>query len=433
MAFVPQHSLRAQEELKQSGGASIWAQVTAMAVERKAINLGQGYPDFPGHSVARERAAKAILDEPALNQYTPIGGLPALGGSISAYYGRAYPAEQHYDPASEVMVTASGTEALYVTMQALISPGDEVILFEPYFPWYLPAIRLAGGTPVVITLEPPRFAYDEPCLARFAAAVTPRTRAVIMNTPHNPTGHVATAAELEAFAAVVRASGPTGMVCIADEVYENILFGDAVHTRIAALPEMRERTLCVGSASKLFSLTGWRVGWILGGAELLKSIKMVHGYAIFCAPAPLQIGVAAAFDAEAQPPPAAAADGDAAMAIAGGCNFEGVPALLERNFAALAAALSGFGLSVCDADGGYFLVADIAGAVPASMGDSEFCKWLIDKAGVACMPMNVFYSREGPWRCTLVRFCVCKTAPLIDAACEALGRKTAAQHFAESG
>ena len=444
MNFKP--SGRAEVELAKAGVAAVWAEVSKLAVTSGSINLGQGFPDFPGHSTARKAAAEAILNAHHLNQYSPIPGLPSLLDACSAYYKHRW--NHMYDPNTEVLITASGTEAIYSIMQALVEEGDEVILFEPYFPWYLPAVRLAGATPVVIRLEAPNFAIDA---AAVASKLTDRTKVIIINTPHNPTGHCASYEELEALADVLRTrhaekyrAGETSVgapVVVSDEVYENIVFSgnQRGHVRFAGLPGMANRTLTVGSASKLFSLTGWRVGWVLGNDPgLMAAVRAMHAYSIYCAPAPLQAGVAAAFEAETD---LLAVQSAAAAVVSSGANdsgnsngkcFEGVPDLLERNNAALSAALIAFGVAVCPAEGGYFLVADVSGVT--DMDDTAFCRWLIATVGVACMPMNVFYvdysHGQESKKCQLVRFCLCKEASVIDAACAALAKASATELLA---
>ena len=238
--------------------------------------------------------------------------------------------------------------------------------------------------------------------------MTDRTKLILLNTPHNPTGNVATRAELEAVAALAQRHDA---YVLADEVYENTTWGGAEHVRIAELPGMRSRTLCVGSASKLFSLTGWRVGWVLAAAPVMRAVRMMHAYSVYCAPAPLQAGIAAAFDAE---------QGD----------FEGWPAQIARNFSDLGAAIEAFGLPVTEANGGYFLLADVAST---GMNDYDFCKWCIRRVGVACIPLHVFYDRDEFKDCTLVRFCIAKTGDTIARACAAFGKATVTELLAAGG
>jgi N-succinyldiaminopimelate aminotransferase len=246
------------------------------------IDLGQGWPALGDNAsmVARTAAADAILKhtDPRVNQYAPINGRPELQDAISSYYARQQGVT--LDPQKEVFVATSGTEALYCSMLALVNPGDEVIFFEPFFPWYLPHIQLADGVPRAIQLQPPNFELD---VAALKAAVTPKTKLIILNSPHNPSGRVFTMAEMEAVAEVVREQD---LLVISDEVYEGTVFPGhgTSHLRFAELPEMRERTVTIGSASKLFSLCGWRVGWATGPADLVAAAKDLHGFVTFSAP-----------------------------------------------------------------------------------------------------------------------------------------------------
>ena len=272
-----------------------------------------------------------------------------------------------------------------------------MICFEPVFPWYVSHVRLAGATAVPVRLEAPGFALDASAVA---AAYTPRTKAVIYNSPHNPTGHVATAEECGALAALcVRHN----VLVVADEVYERKVFGGRQEVRLADFPGMRERTLTVGTASKLFSLTGWRVGWVLGPAALLAGVRTVHSYSTFCAPTPLQAGVAEALRDAARLHREAPGPDASALAF-------------ERNARVLGAALADVGLQVIPAEGGYFLVADVAAT---GLDAGEYCKALIASARVAAVPMDVFYFSGDPPR-TLVRFALCKRAETIDAAAAAI-------------
>ncbi len=233
-------------------------------------------------------------------------------------------------------MTTSATEGLYACMQAFLDPGDEVICFEPVFPWYVSHARLAGATPVPVRLAPPHFALDA---AALAAAFTPRTKALVFNSPHNPSGHVATAEECRAIAALCVKHN---VLVLSDEVYERKVFGGRREVRLADFPGMRERTLTIGTSSKLFSLTGWRVGWLLGPAALLAGVRTLHSYSTFCAPTPLQAGVAAALRHAAEAHRQGGSDNDA------GPGPDASSAAFERNAAVLAAALTDVGLQARD-------------------------------------------------------------------------------------
>lgn len=362
------------------------------------INLGQGFPDFPVNQVA-SRAAIEALQQGKHDQYSPIPGSTHMQNAISALHRRMYTGSPALDPATEVCVTSSGTEAIFSAVMGLVDPGDEVVFFEPFFPWYLPCIRMAGGIPKPVRLVPPRFdllAVED----ALRDAFSPKTKLCIFNTPHNPTGHCATTEELDVLARLCREHD---VICLADEVYEACMFGENVHARICEREGMWDRTLTIGSASKLLAMTGWRVGWVTGPAELVTAARTMHAYTTFCAPSPLQEGVAAALEAEA-------------VAL----RFDDQAALMHGNWLLLAAALRETGVDVCPAEGGYFLVADVTAT---GMSDMDYCRWIAAEYKVAAVPMSVFYvPPEGAAMAesNLVRFAVCKERSTIEKAVAAL-------------
>lgn len=378
---------RALGEVNAGGAAKLWAEVVTLAQRPDIkVDLGQGYPDFQADAAALA-ACSSALATPKLNQYAPIPGAPTLVAAVASWY---------HCEAANVVVTTSGTEAIYASCQAFINKGDEVIVFEPMFPWYIPSIRLAGGTPVVLTLKAEDgFAVDSVALR---GAFSERTKMVIVNSPHNPTGHVASAAELQA---VVDIAIEFDVLVLSDEVYEPFTFGGRKNVRTASLPGAAQRTVTLGSAGKLFSLTGWRVGWaVSANAELVKAVKTIHAYTTYSAATPCQEGVAAALQA--------AADN-------GGVDHEGFVALrtaFEANAAVLAGALGRLGATSFPAEGGYFLVADVAGT---GMTDLEFCTFLATEVKVVAVPLSVFYDGDMSERRTLVRFAVCKRKETIAA------------------
>lgn len=378
--------------LADGGGraAQVWEHVNGLAARPGMINMGQGFPDFPGSSVARRVASAAVaVGAAADNQYSQQPGSAVLRQSISNFVARRHGGTP-LDFASEVVVTAGAQEALAAAFLAFLDPGDEVIIFDPCYPFMLGAIRLAGAVPKCVTLEAPGFAIDAAAV-RAAAEASSRAKMLVLNTPHNPTGHVASAAELEQVAAVCREHD---LLAVADEVYEHCLFGGATHRRLADVEGMRERTITLGSGGKLFALTGWRVAWATGPAALVQPLGQAHTHLTFSAPTPLQLGIAAALDTE---------DGLADV----GPSF-------EENFAMLSEALlAGTPIKeVCAAQGGYFLVAETGQA------DVDFCEWLAEERGVCCTPMSVFYAEQRP--CELVRFTICKSREHMERACEAL-------------
>ncbi|CAM9461973.1 unnamed protein product, partial [Phaeothamnion confervicola] len=322
-----------------SGSGELWTELLELARKPGIVNLGQGFPDYEGSSVARRAAGEAMTSPELtmLNQYSLPSGLNDLRNAICEYYNRGLdgrgPGATGLEPAN-VLVTAGATEALYIAVAAIAGPGDEVVIvFDPCFPWYCPVVRMANATPKLVELKAPHFAPD---IAAIEAAITPATKAILVNTPHNPCGHCLTAAELAGLAAL---AARHDLAVISDEVYENVTFGTVRHLRIADAPGMFERTVTLCSASKLFSLTGWRVGWALAPAAIIRGLGVLHGAATYCAPTPLQHGIARA------------------LAVEDGA-FEGVPATIEENARVLAAALAARGFAVAVPDGGHFLVAD---------------------------------------------------------------------------
>ena len=380
--------------------APLWESVNALAARPGMINMGQGFPDFEGSSVARRAAAEAIEAGAAVsNQYSPQPGLFALREAVSDFVSRRY--STTVDAATEVVVTAGAQEALAASFLSFLDPGDEVIVFEPFYPFMLGAIAQAGPVPRCVTLRSEDgFAIDAAALE--AAASSPRARMLVLNSPHNPTGHVASAEELRL---VADACMKHDLLAISDEVYEACIFPtdaavDARHLRLADQPGMAERTVTLGSGGKLFALTGWRVAWAYGPAELVQPIGRAHTHLTFSAPTPLQLGVAAALRCD---------DG-----------LDSVGPTFGANHARLAAALEAAVPSVrrvCPAGGGYFLVAQTDGR-----SDVAFCADLAESKGVVCTPMSVFYSTpfadDAP--CELVRFTVCKSEAYMQRACAAL-------------
>lgn len=383
-------SSRARALANNNAAAHVWEKINALAAQPGRVNMSQGFPDFPGSAVARRVAADAITSGAvAGSQYTQQPGSLVLRQAIADFVERRH--GPRVDAASEVVVTAGAQEALAAAFLSYLDPGDEVIIFEPCYPFMLGAIRLAGAVPRAVTLRAPMFGIDEAELR--AAAASPRAKLLVLNSPQNPTGHVATPEELSLVADVCRSHS---LLAIADDVYEHCTFGGARHLRLADMEGMRERTITLGSGGKLFALTGWRTAWAIGPKELMQPIGQAHTHLTFSAPTPLQLGIAAALDAE---------DG-----------LDAVGPLFESNFNLLADALVAHTpvSSVCAAQGGYFLVAD------AGRADLEFCEWLAEAKGVCATPMTVFYSTPPEPTSTLVRFTICKSREHIERCCEAL-------------
>jgi N-succinyldiaminopimelate aminotransferase len=374
----------------QGFGSTIFAEMTALATEHGAVNLGQGFPDTDGPPEMLA-AAKAAIDG-GRNQYPPGPGVPELLDAVAAHQKRFYDVE--VDPRSEVLVTVGATEAIAATILALCEVGDEVVTFEPYYDSYAASIALAGAVRRTSVLRFPDFAVDEESLR---AAFSPRTRMVLLNTPHNPTGKVFTRAELDLICSLAREHDAW---VVTDEVYEHLVFGDSVHVPVATLPGMRERTLTISSAGKTFSATGWKVGWVSGPAEAVAAVRAVKQFLTFVGSGPFQPAVAVALGL-----------GDEVYAA--------FAASLEAKRDLLVAGLRSAGLSVSVPAGTYFVVADAAplGAVDAL----SFCRELPKRAGVAGVPVSVFHDDVDAAR-TLVRFAFCKRDEVLHDAVHRLSR-----------
>eukprot|EP00039_Didymoeca_costata_P023829 m.8468 g.8468 ORF g.8468 m.8468 type:complete len:399 (+) comp3903_c0_seq1:114-1310(+) len=378
------------------GGVNTWSEIIALAKLPGVTDLGQGWPDVASSKIAQTEASTTILDTTGSgrkrNQYSPIGGISSLKSSITAFNKRRYGID--LDAETEVCVSTSGTEALYACAQALCDPGDEVIVFEPFFPWYLPCVRLAGGIPKVITLHPPDFKIEE---EKLREAFSSKTKLIIFNSPHNPTSHVASKAELELVAELCEKHD---VVALSDEVYETVVYDDVKHIPLSKIGNMKQRTITVSSAGKIFNLTGWRIGWMTGPSELISGCRTMCGYMSFSPPTGLQEGIGKALDLETD------------------SFYENIISEFKSNFDLLAKTLSSVGLEVCAAagkTGGYFLVADVKSTGKSAM---EYCRWLAKEKGVAAVPLDVFYApRDRDWRCSLVRFAICKRHETIVEAC----------------
>jgi N-succinyldiaminopimelate aminotransferase len=355
-------------------GTSIFAEMTALARRHGAVNLGQGYPDFDGPEFVKRAAAEALAA--GHNQYAPMPGLPALQQAVAEHQRRFYGIE--HEPASEVTIHAGATEALCATLAALLDPGDEAVVFEPLYDAYLPGIALAQARARVVALQPPWFRLDP---AALEAAVSPRTRVLVLNSPNNPAGHVFTRAELEAIAAVCIRHD---VVVVTDEVYEHIVF-EGAHVPIASLPGMRERTVTISSAGKTFSLTGWKIGWTCAPPELTAAVRAVHQFVTFAVATPFQHAIVTALAAP-----------------------DAYYAQLRTDYLSrrdrLCAGLAAVGLDVRPPEGTYFALADIR---PLGFDDdAAFCRQLVETVGVAAIPTSAF-SLDGRVR-HLARFAFCK-------------------------
>lgn len=360
---------------------SIFQHMTVLALKHDAINLGQGFPDQDGPISLREVAARQLIDGP--NQYPPSKGLLALRQAVAAHGAKFYGLA--YDPEDEVLITSGGTEAITGALMAMAGVGDEVVMIEPTYDSYRPMAEAAGAVVRAIQLGPPHWRLTE---AALRAVITPKTRAILINSPHNPAGRVFSREELDVLARVVTG---TGIVVICDEVYEHLVFDGRAHVPLASLPGMRERVLRIGSAGKIFSLTGWKVGWVTGPRELVSVVTKAHQFLTFTTSPALQLGVAHGLTHEMDFPLA-------------------LTARLQKNRDVLAAGLSKLGFEVQPCEGTYFLTAGITKLTNEK--DFAFCERLIREAGVALIPLSAFFKSGTPD--TFVRFAFCKQQSLIE-------------------
>ncbi len=371
-------------------GSTIFAEMSALAEATGSVNLGQGFPDTDGPSEIAQAAAAAILDGRG-NQYPPGPGVPELRQAIAEHQRRFY--GLGLDPDTEVLVTAGATEAVAAALLALVEPGDEVVAFEPYYDSYAACVALAGGVRVPVTLRPPAFRPD---LDALRAAITPRTRLILLNSPHNPTGSVFTRDELAVIADLAR---ERDLLVVADEVYEHIVYAGE-HVPIGSLPGMRERTVSISSAGKTFSFTGWKIGWVTASAELVAAVRAVKQFLTFVSGGPFQYAIA---DALRMPDE----------------YFAWITADLRRKRDLLCAGLSEAGFLVYPPDGTYFVTTDIG-----QFGDAdgvEFCRSLPHQAGVVAIPSAVLYDDPEAGR-TQVRFAFCKRPEVLQDALARLGK-----------
>jgi N-succinyldiaminopimelate aminotransferase len=376
-------------------GTTIFSEMSALALRSGSINLGQGFPDTDGPPEMLAAAAQALHS--GANQYPPLPGIPALRAAVAAHDERFWGLS--LDPDTEVVVTAGATEAIAASILGLCEPGDEVVCFEPYYDSYAAAVALAGAVRRPVTLRPGpdgRYVFEEDALR---AAFGPRTRLVLLNSPHNPTGKVFTRAELTLIAELCQ---DHDVYAVTDEVYEHLAFTDASgpHIPLSSLPGMRERTIRISSAGKTFSCTGWKIGWATGPARLVSAVQRVKQFLTFVNAAPLQPAVAVALGLP-----------DA--------YFTAFRSGLQSRRDRLVAGLTDAGFAVLPAEGTYFVTADIT---PLGGSDgADFCRSLPERCGVVAVPTQVFYDDKEAGR-HLIRFAFCKREDVIDEAANRLRR-----------
>jgi N-succinyldiaminopimelate aminotransferase len=371
-------------------GPSVFYEMTRLANEHHAVNLGQGFPDFPCPDFLKEAAIGAIRAD--VNQYAPSTGRPGLREKIAAKVQRQYGME--VDPASGILVTHGATEAIFAAILGLAGPGDEVVVFEPTYDSYVPSIEMAGAVPRYCTMRPPDWRVDPDELA---SLFNSKTRLLVLNTPHNPTGKMYRDEELELIASLCR---DHDVVAVSDEVYEHIVFDGARHRPLATLPGMSDRTVTISSLGKTFSVTGWKVGWVLGAPDLIEAVFRGHQFIVFAGVAPTQ------------------AAAEVALSV-GEDYYSGLAAEYTERRDYLLGALTRSGLKPITPQGSYFILVDIAGLPFA--GDVAFCRYLTTEIGVASIPCSAFYHNPADGA-NLVRFAFCKSRSTLEAAAGRLSR-----------
>jgi methionine transaminase len=369
-------------------GTTIFTVMSALAAEHGAVNLGQGFPDFDCDPGLLD-AVQAAMRE-GLNQYPPMAGVPLLrqrvADKIAALYGHRYDAD------TEITITAGATQAILTAILAVVHPGDEVIVLEPCYDSYAPNIELAGGRVVRVPLTPGSFRPD---FARIAAALTPRTRLIIVNSPHNPSATVWTAAEWQRLAALL---APTEVLLVSDEVYEHMVFDGQPHVSASSIPALASRAFVVSSFGKTFHVTGWKVGTVAAPAALTAEFRKVHQFNVFTVNTPVQHGLARYL---ADPAP-----------------YTGLPAFYQRKRDLFRAGLARSRLRLLPSEGSYFQLVDYSAV--SDLDELAFCRWLTTEAGVAAIPLSAFY--EGGFEQRLARLCFAKKDDTLQRAVERLAR-----------
>lgn len=371
---------------------TIFAVMSALANKHGAINLGQGFPDEDGPKEILEAAARFIFEKP--NQYAPVTGVASLRQAVARANKRFYDLDVDWE--RETLVVSGATEGLAAAFLAFLEPGDEAILLAPFYDSYAPMVEAAGARPRFVNLEPPDWRLTKEALA---AAISPKTKLIAINSPHNPTGKVIAREELEIIAAAARAHD---LLVICDEVYEHLLFDGRAHAPLMTLPGMRERSIRIGSAGKTFSLTGWRVGYVTGPERLINAVMKAHQFIAYTSPGHLQEAVALGLDF-------------------GDDYYRSFVAGMQAKRDLMREGLAAAGFKVLSCEGTYFMSVDIR-----SVGcddDAAFCREITEKAGVAAVPVSAFYHHdaEGVPRC-YARFCFCKKNEVLEETGERLRR-----------
>lgn len=369
-------------------GTTIFTVMSQLALEHKAINLGQGFPDFDGPPALREALTRAMAQ--GRNQYAPMTGVPALREAIAHKTARLYGCKVNAD--TEITVTSGATEALFAAIAAVVHAGDEVIVLDPCYDSYDPAIALCGGRAVHVPLDATSFLPD---WERIEAAVTPRTRMILVNTPHNPCGSVFAAGDLDALAALARRHD---LFVLSDEVYEHIVFDDAAHQSVLRHGELAERSFVVSSFGKTYHCTGWKIGYCIAPRALSAEFRKVHQYLTFCTFTPAQWALAEVLEADPQ-------------------HYLDLPRFYQAKRDHFRALLAGSRLRLLPVGGSYFQLVDYSAV--RDVDDLAFCEWLVKEGGVAAIPLSSFYDSPPPGQ-RLVRLCFAKSESLLDEAAQRL-------------
>jgi methionine aminotransferase len=371
-------------------GTTIFTVMSTLASEKSAVNLGQGFPDFDCDPVLVDAVGDAMKN--GFNQYPPMAGVPALRQAIAAKIEKLY--GHNYDPATDITVTAGATQGLLTAIMCTVHAGDEVIVIEPAYDSYVPAIELAGGKPVPVQMTLGAGGYAIPW-DRIAAAVSPRTRMIMINSPHNPTGSVLTPADIEALKDIVRG---TGILILSDEVYEHMVFDGVRHESICRHPELAARAFVVSSFGKTYHVTGWKIGYVAAPAALSAEFRKVHQYNVFTVNTPVQHGIAQYMQ---NPAP-----------------YLELPAFYQHKRDLFRAGLKQTRFKLLPADGTYFLCVDYSAI--SSLNEADFAIWLTSEIGVAAIPVSAFY--QAPRESGIVRFCFAKQDQTLQQALQRLAK-----------
>ena len=371
-------------------GTTIFTVMSQLAIEHQAVNLGQGFPDFPVPQRLVDELSRAMAE--GKNQYAPANGIPALRQAIAAKTQRCY--GRAVDADAEVTVTSGASEAIFDAVLAVVRPGEEVIVLDPCYDCYEPAIDLAGGIAVHVPLDPANFSVD---WQKVRDAITPRTRLLMINSPHNPSGAMMTAQDMATLAQLLR---DTDIVLLSDEVYEHIIFDGRRHESVLRYPELAARAFVVSSFGKTYHCTGWKIGYAIAPPALSAEFRKVHQYNTFCTFAPAQWAFAAMIEQEPE-------------------HYDGLGAFYEAKRDRFRQQLLGTRLMPLDVPGGYFQLVDYSAV--SDLDDAAFCRWLTIEKGVAAIPLSPFYA-AAPAGQRLARLCFAKVEPTLDAAIERLAR-----------